>query len=62
MTCLLGEVQFLDRVVDMPAGVQHHGVVEVPQLQFFDKFLTMAVGMFFSAAVTPFFGLRPSGR
>ena len=30
-------VQFLDKVVDMPAGVQHHGVVEVPQLQFIDK-------------------------
>ena len=34
----------MDQVVDMPAGVRHHGVVEVPQLQFIDKISSMAVG------------------
>ena len=50
-------VQFLDKVVDVPVVVQRQGVVEVPQLQFIDKFFIMAVGTGFLAVVTPFFAL-----
>ena len=37
-------VQLLDKVVAMPVGVQHCGFVEVPQLQFLEKVLTVVVG------------------